>query len=397
MAERIDTAEAARRLGVRRESLYAYVSRGLLTSHKAPGTRKSWFDADDVARLAGQSQARRGADRPEVVVDSAITLVDPEGWLYYRGLDAAELARSSSFEEVAELLWTGHRVVEAPFEAPGELSSAALRAVAALGRAASPAEQMRVAVAAASVVNPPRRDRSPEGIAAAGRRILAIEVAAAGHSGEGEGSIAQRLFLALAGRAGEPYEVAALDAALVLLADHELASSTLAARVAASTWADPYLVVCAGLAVAGGPLHGGAGDRVAELLREASRSVAEIVLDERLRRGETVPGFGHPLYRAYDPRAAALWLRIKEAWPEEPLLDTARAITARLSPNFANIDFALGVLVSAAGMRPGSAEAIFTVARTAGWLAHAIEEYGHGLRLRLRAAYGGPRPGRVGC
>jgi citrate synthase len=114
-----------------------------------------------------------------------------------------------------------------------------------------------------------------------------------------------------------------------------------------------------------------------------------------LRRGERIPGFGHAVYRPTDGRALALLARVRAIAPEHRAVGAADALLAearrRRVPE-PNIDFAVATLARAAGMPAGSAEAIFAVARTAGWLAHAVEEYGRRTNLRLRAVYSGPMP-----
>jgi citrate synthase len=185
-----------------------------------------------------------------------------------------------------------------------------------------------------------------------------------------------------------------IRAALVLLADHELAASTLAARVAASVRADPYAVVAAGLATVSGALHGGASLGAEALLDAvADPAAADSVIGLRLRRGERIPGFGHAVYKSGDGRAGALLNRISSAAPDHPVLAGAAALRAaarrRQLPE-PNIDFALATLTRAAGLPIGSGEAIFAVARVAGWLAHAMEEYEQRTPLRLRAVYIGP-------
>ncbi len=186
----------------------------------------------------------------------------------------------------------------------------------------------------------------------------------------------------------------ALRVALVLLADHELAASTFAARVAASVRADPYAVVATGLGAAGGALHGGASLGVETMLAAAAgpQDVTRVV-GSLLRRGERIPGFGHFVYRAGDPRAAFLLGEIRARAPGSPRLAVAdalvREVVGRGLPT-PNIDFALAVLASVAGMVPGAAEAVFAVARTAGWIGHALEEYARRTPLRPRARYTGP-------
>ena len=210
------------------------------------------------------------------------------------------------------------------------------------------------------------------------------------------GAIAGRLWSRLAGRRATPGLLRALSAALVLVADHELAASTLAARVAASVRADPYAVVATGLGAVSGALHGGAS-LGAEALLSAAVGPADVppVIRDLLRRGERVPGFGHFLYRAGDPRAALLLDLVRAAAPRDGRLAVAEAVRGEVAARGLpgpNIDFALAVLTRVAGMPAGAGEAIFAVGRTAGWIAHAIEEYARATPLRPRAVYTGPGP-----
>jgi citrate synthase len=189
--------------------------------------------------------------------------------------------------------------------------------------------------------------------------------------------------------------VAVLDAALVLLADHELATSTLAARVAASTRADPFAVVLAGLGAVSGPLHGKAALGAHQLVEDARRAPAVGAVVARTLAGGRLPGFGHPVYRGVDPRARHLLDRLADLLPrsERAVIDDVLAAASGLSDQPANVDFALGALASGLHMPLGATEAIFAVARIAGWIAHALEEYGEEpLRFRARAIYVGPPP-----
>jgi len=179
----------------------------------------------------------------------------------------------------------------------------------------------------------------------------------------------------------------------VLLADHELAASTLAARVAASVRADPYAVVGTGLGAMSGALHGGAALGAEVLLLSASAPAdAPRVVGELLRRGERIPGLGHFVYQAGDPRSVLLLDLIRKAAPQSGRLAVAEAVLAeagRRALPAPNIEFALAVLATVAGMIPGAGEAIFAVARTAGWLAHALEEYARATPIRPRGVYTG--------
>jgi len=185
----------------------------------------------------------------------------------------------------------------------------------------------------------------------------------------------------------------ALSAALVLLADHELAASTLAARAAASARADPYAVVSAGLGAVSGSWHGGASLGVEALLAAAGDPPsAPRAVGDLLRRGERIPGFGHSVYRGPDPRGRVLADLVRRAAPNAREVAVADAVIAEVRRRALpepNIDFALGTLTTAAGMNRGAGEAIFAVARTAGWIAHALEAYEAGTLLRPRASYTG--------
>jgi len=215
-------------------------------------------------------------------------------------------------------------------------------------------------------------------------------------AGQSEQSLAALLCGALGARV-TPRATAALELALVLSADHELNPSTFAARIAAGTGANLYACVIAALATLSGPLHGGACDRIEALLSEVvgTRTHVGRVLVSRARRGESIPGFGHPLYPAGDPRAAPLLTLARELAPQNPrvqaLLGCVRSMakSAQERPNF---DLGLVALAAALGLGPGSAVAIFAVGRCAGWIAHVIEQRQSGALLRPRAQYRAESP-----
>jgi citrate synthase len=173
----------------------------------------------------------------------------------------------------------------------------------------------------------------------------------------------------------------------------------MAARVAASVRADPYAVAAVGLATVSGSLHGGASLAVEALLAEVERpEQAARAVGQRLRRGERLRGFGHPLYPDGDPRAAYLLDRLRRAAGGSPRLAVVDALveaTRRRGLPPPNVDLALAALGHVAGMARGAGEAIFAVARVAGWLAHALEEYERATPIRLRAVYTGPPPTRA--
>ncbi len=396
--------EAAERLGIQLATLYTYVSRGLVASHPVPAAhRGSRYRAEEIERLANRPRGRAAPSSAgfSVVVDSALTLVDPAGRLSYRGWDVPAASREASFERVSEWLWTGIEAGEPPAwtAAPASLVSIAAT-TAHLSPGTALVDRMRIALAVTAAIDPMRHDRRPEAVALVGRTLIAALVDSQpdvdGGGAHREGSIAARLWPKLSARHPAPTEIAALNSALVLLADHDLAASTLAARVAASTWADPYLCVQAGLAALGGPLHGAAADGTRALFDDVRAGrTAEEVIGAYLREGGGVPGLGHVVYEAGDPRAAPLLAAIEAADPPNDAWRAVQAVQAVIEDRAlppVNVDFALAALCVCMDLGPGSGEAIFAVARTAGFLAHTIEEYQHRLRFRPRTVYVGPPP-----
>jgi citrate synthase len=401
----LTTRQAADLLGVKPETVYAYVSRGALTRQRGEDRRSSRFDRIEVERLAARHRRGGRAGALEVVIDTELTLLDPEGALYYRGHDAIELARTSHFEDVADLLWgvapakPGRRRRAADWQARPATVRAARQAQNALPASARPVDRMRVIVAALASCDPLRDDRRPEAVVAVARAMIAATVDAMPARTPAEGSsIASRLWSRLSDRPARQGEIRALDAALVLLADHELPASTLAARVAASVWADPYLVVLIGLATGGGVLHAASVSTVEALVREAAEvgptGVAQLV-GERLRGGERLPGFGHAVYIGRDPRADALLDLVRRAGPKgavDASVAELLAVAGRYDGPAPNVDLGLAVHVVKAGLTPGSGEAIFLLSRIVGMIAHALEEYPHDRRFRPRALYTGRPP-----
>jgi citrate synthase len=443
MVGSLTAAEAARRLGVKPATLYAYVSRGVLSRARAADGRGSLFDPEEVERLARRGRPRRPAGTMDITLESAITEISGDT-LRFRGLDAAQLAVSCPFEDVAQLLWTGDlpaarpaapAAVRGPWRATAAALAVGRAAQAALPPGTLPLERLQVIVPAMAATDPLRLQLDQPAVLAAGRNIIAGMVdclpavssdppspapahparahparahpapahpapagpAPAGPAPAGPGGpVAERLWWRLCGRRPSLGLLRALSAALVLLADHELAASTLAARAAASVRADPYAVVGTGLGAMSGALHGGAS-LGAETLMAAASAPDDVprVVAELLRRGEKIPGFGHFVYRGGDPRAIVLFNLIRRAAPKSGQLAVADAVLAEVRQKSLpepNIDLAIATLARVAGMVRGAGEAIFAVARTAGWIAHALEAYAGPGPLRPRAVYTGRPP-----
>lgn len=405
---KLTTAEAAARLGVKPATLYAYVSRGLLTRVRTPAGSR--FDAADVDRLARGSRRARAAAPLSFVTE--LTLIE-DGRYFYRGLDAVELSRTRGFEDVAGWLWLGEWPEEpgageaAPaWVAPPDAVRVASAACAALGPHCTPAERWRVAVPAAASSDPLRHDHTPAAVVATAKGLLATLVDVLPVVAERRGpepapvSLAGRLWPRLSRLPATAAQIAALDAALVLMADHELAASTLAARAAASFGADPFAAVLAGMAAASGPLHAASSLQVEPLLARAQANGPAVALGEVLARGGVLHGFGplhgfgQALYPAGDPRAVELLARLRAVPARLDAVEGVLELAAARGMPPPNCDFALAALAHGTLMVPGASEAIFVLARAAGWVAHAMEEYAGRTPFRVRATYVGPHASR---
>jgi citrate synthase len=395
--------EAAAQLGVKPATLYAYVSRGLLQRQRGPDGR-SRFSLVELDRLARRGRRDRAAGT-ELRIESALTAIE-EGSIFYRGEDVPTLALRRTFEEVAEFLWTGAFPEQSPWSSDLGTLTVATRVQAALPRGALPLDRLRVAVPALGAVDPLRYDTGEASVVVTGRRLLAALVDCLPRRSASDpgpllvrrgqpfsGSIAARLWSGMADHAPPVGTLEALNAALVLVADHELSVSTLAARMAASIAADPYAVISVGLSALGGAMQAVASLAAEDLLAEvASPGQAPARIGERLRRGDRLPGFGHRLYPAGDPRAPVLLDLLRGCWRGDLRLAAVEAVveaTAERGLPAPNIDFMLAALAHLAGMERGASEAIFGIARAAGWLAHALEEYQRRSDIRPRAIYVG--------
>lgn len=355
--EWLDAADAAARLGVSRDTLYAYVSRGRLASHRVPGTAARRYRAAEVERLAArQAQGHRPRAAARATLDwglpvlrSGLTLIE-RGRCYYRGADVLTLAEHARLEDVAQRLWAA-----SPSPSPSWAEGLALvqaRAASVAGVAARPGEPVHAQLARGWGLDARQADW--------------------------------------------------LRAALVLSADHELNASSFTVRCVASTGASLEDCLTAGLAALRGPRHGGMTARVEQAWDgwQAAPRLADAVrrwIDDARRRatvrGRTpspgvLQGFGHPLYPAGDPRARWLLAQL----PADRRRDRVIALVHEATGLAPALDFALVALRRACGLPPGAAFEIFAVARSVGWIAHAREQQAEGHLIRPRAEYHGPRP-----
>ncbi len=398
----LTTPETARRLGVKPATIYAYVSRGLLASHRDPVDRTSRFRASDVETLALRGRPREASRHRslEIEIETRITEIDGHA-IRFRGHDAFLLARAVTFEQVAELLWTGELPATSPSWPTHQID------IESFMHRGNDTVHDRQRLLAAHAALGSRDRRGLSSVTATGRELIATIVDSLPVRGDGRcprlmlddgvavrGSIAGRLWARLSPRRATPPLMSALNAAMVLMADHEMAASTLAARVAASTRAGPHGVVAAGLGTISGPMHGGESRRCRRLLANAAHTSARGAVSMSLELDGRVPGFGQVLYPKGDPRAVVLLQMLRDAGPHPALRAVDEVIAAatqrRLPPP--NVDLALAALGMIGDMPDDAGEAIFVSARIAGWLAHAMEEYEERpLRFRPRASFVGER------
>lgn len=388
----LSAADATAALGVSRATLYAYVSRGFVRSSPQPGkSRERRYSREDVERLRRRNEERKDPEKAAgralhwgmPILESGITLI-ADGKLYYRGEDVAELVKSRSLEEVASLIWTG------TFDS--DIFATTLHVVAG-GRSVeglpfiTRAQAMLPLVSARDTL---AVDLRPRAVAQTGWRIVNLLASVAAESSDLEETIEGTLQKHWLPRNAGAADI--LRAALILCADHELNVSSFTARCVASAGSNPYSVALAGLAAIEGTKHGGISARVETMFDELrrARDLKKAIAD-RLRRGETVDGFGHPLYPNGDPRAAILLKML----PESKELAFARSVAKECEKFLGEkptIDFALVALARSLKLPPGAPLALFAIGRTIGWIGHAIEQYADNAIIRPRAKYVGRMP-----
>jgi citrate synthase len=370
--------EALARLGVRAQTLYAYVSRGLISARPDDNDpRISLYSAADIQHMM---RRRRSGRRREAIARQAIAWGDPvmqtrittvqNGKLFYCGEDAVRLAQHATLEEAAALLWAVPAGSPPPavFDTGHEGLSLKARAFCFLADAAAQ--------------DAPVFGRSRAALGAEAHGLL-NGLAGALTGATSRGAFHQRL-----GRYWKlsPDGMDLLRRALVLVADHELNPSTFAARVAASTGAPLAACALAGLSTLAGPLHGEASARALSYLKQAQRESPQAALKALASRQEKIPATGHALYPSGDPRAGALlrWMKAGAS------LKLAIQAAEKESSEAANIDMALAALTQSLSLPDDAPFVIFACGRMAGWLAHSIEQAESGLPIRPRATYTGP-------
>jgi citrate synthase len=393
----LSAREASAELAISSATLYAYVSRGLIRSEPSPDSRSHRYRAEDVRALkerrtpAPEPRGLRSFDAELPVMDSAIATITEDGPIY-RGVNCVDLAEKDTLEHAATLLWDVTIDPFAPDNCPHV--SDEMRTIAEAARRAAPIDRTIAVLALAASADPGAFTRAPDGRAMVGARILRLVVATMLNTLPA----AEPLHLQIARVWAAEHKHAAdlIRRALVLLADHELNASTFTVRCAASTGLNLYDAVIAGLAALKGPKHGGAGVLASRLVKTLIDNDVEPVIRERVALGERFAGFGHGVYKRGDPRAMSLLDALARAGAPRKFTGEVPERIAEATGELVNIDYALAVLAHSLRLPAGSELALFAMARTVGWIAHASEQLQFGKLIRPRARYVGPSPGRGG-
>jgi citrate synthase len=407
MSSYMTAAEAAAALGISRATLYAYVSRGMLSSAPAAedtggGAQSRRYAAAEVRRLARRKAdgkragkvAQKVLDWGVPVLESSITLI-ADGKLFYRGQDAVTLARHATLEEVAALLWAcpARRVLEA---STAPISTAQWSAWLKLWSGHSPLERALVLLPAAAAQMPRIWAQGRDAQLETGAQLMRLLAAALSSAMPSNEPLHRQLAHAWGVRSRPQAEL--LRAALVLCADHELNASTFTVRCITSTGMHLFGAAAGGLAALGGPRHGGETVRVAALFDEAARAddlhryLAGRLAADEFGTTPKLPGFGHPLYPDGDPRARLLLDMLAQRAPvRSPMaeVDALAHAVAETTGARPTLDYALAAIERVLALPRGAAFTLFAAARVTGWIAHALEQNADGRLIRPRARYVG--------
>ncbi len=401
--------EAASALNVSVNTIYAYVSRGLIRSESSiDGKRNRRYLREDIDKLDNRRQARSNPDQltqdalhwGAPVLESGISLID-NGNLYYRGIPIKDIVDTMTVEEVASLIWTGHaegadKLFHHGLHPTAQKYEMMLLHVEVEGADLTPVQAFQIVLPIAMADDPTSYDTRPEAIAMKGARVLRLMTSVAAGDVIEQVTVAEMLHRGWCPQDGNSIKL--FNTAMILCADHELNVSSFTARVVASAGATPYAVINAGLSALQGTRHGGYTESVEAFLDEIhTPNRIEKVIASRMRRGEAipVPGFGHQLYPDGDPRAKILLDMLNDYYPKSEEVKLCQAVihtVHRMRGEYPTIDFALAILGRVYQLPAGSTLGIFALGRMIGWVGHAIEQYNDGQLIRPRARYTGNPP-----
>jgi citrate synthase len=352
-----------------------------------------------------------------VAAQTKISDVDGlQGRLFYAGYDIADLAAHASFEETVHLLHhlelpTAAQLSEtvATLRAESVLEPLLVELIGSLAERTGPMTTLRTAVSAAAALDPDE-DQSEQANLHKAYRLMAktpqiiatyqrLRTGADAIEPRDDLGMAANFLYALTGKQPDPQAARDFDVVLVLYADHTLNASTFAGRVAAATLADMYAAATAAVATLQGPLHGGAIQEVREMLEDiGTPDRAPDWVRERLAAKQKIMGFGHRVYKTWDPRATVLREiaeRLGKQFGETRWYDTSVRVQETVMEAkhlFPNVDFYTASVYSALGLPPDLYTPLFAAARMAGWTAHIREQYADNRLIRPDSEYVGPDP-----
>jgi citrate synthase len=352
-----------------------------------------------------------------VVTASSITFIDGEkGILRYRGYDVSELADKSTYGEVAYLLIYGQLPTEAQYrrflkeeQQYRTVPHQVLTLLRDIPPSTNPMAWLRTAVSALSAFDPDAEDNSePANLRKTLRLIAEVSTltAAIDRIRKGKPVVvpdedldhAANLCYMISGKKPDEISRRALDVAMILQADHELNASTFAGRVTISTLSDMHSAVTSAIGTLKGPAHGGANQRVMEMLESiGSIDRVEPYVKEQLAAHKKVMGFGHRVYARADPRAVILKKMAKELsekvgpskWFE--MSEAMERVMLREKKLYANLDFYSASVYRYLGITTDLFPLIFAASRIVGWCTHFMEQYGHNRLIRPVTRYDGPK------
>lgn len=395
-------AQAAEFLGVKAATLYAYASRGLIESIQASSGRERSYRLSELVRLRNSARGIRTAKDSEPAVwtgpliKSSITELKEDGHRY-RGLSALKLAAENKpFELVAEILWDtdvgslAEWTKSKPFSLPKQLKKM-------ISSDADYLDLLKLVLASLEATEAISPKLLADDIMPSSRRLIISMAIIAGYFekretflSSGKFPIAQTLLSGITG--GKSTEKAeAINRALVLCADHELNASALAARIAASCDATLFSCLLSALGTFSGSMHGAASRRAEDIISNSLKfKSASAWLKDYMKNAERIPGFGTDLYEGGDPRAKLLIETARSVSSKNKylmrLIDIVDCVRDQIGAE-PNLDVGLAAISYGLSLTPGSGSSIFAVSRSAGWIAHAIEQRMYGGVIRPRAKY----------
>ncbi len=356
-----------------------------------------------------------------IAADTNLSFIDgAKGILEYVGYDIDSLARNATFEETTWLLWNGRlpsagelAAFTTELQAQYSVDARMLDVVRSIPKTAAPMDALRTLVSALAHFDSEADDQSPAANKRKSLRLVAKTatlVALFDRYRKGKSFVAPDVTLSLAGNflwmltgaRPTPSMERALDVCLVLHADHGLNASTFAARVTIATQSDMYSAATSAVGTLKGPLHGGANQEVMEMLLEiGDLSKVDEYIKSKLARKERIMGFGHRVYKAYDPRATYLKTFAKQVASDTgnlPLYEMTRRIEEIVlaQPNiiekgiFPNVDFYSATTYYSLGLDLDLFTCMFAASRMAGWTGHCIEQLAANKLIRPHADYTGP-------